>query len=508
MAKTTKFLLILTIICLTITISSSVNAQENQTDQTPNLISTQDSQNEAAQDVALDEAVSSQDLEIKDQNLLPDSPFYFLKNWLRKARVAITIDKVKKAELEQKYTNEKLIELKKLAEKNASAEIIEKATENYQKAVELVKERVEKIKEKAEENQNVSNFLDKFTKQQVLQEKILEKLEGQVPSNVIEKIKEARENHLERFKEVMLKLENNKERIAERLKNAIESQEGSEFKDFKNLEILNRIKEKMPEEVKEQIQEKAEGKILENLKTKIEALPVGKQEVLKNYIDKISGNKEKQLEILENIRAEIKEENTTIKEKIQEIKNKIIEKIPEQINAEKIDCPKIEKPADNFCEKGRIIIKKDEKGCPLFFDCVTPAETIKEKAACITLWNPVCGKNGRTYSNECFIKAAGVEIAYKGDCKEKECKTAIDCLTMLNMCGSPEGLNYQSCIEKQTRNYKCLEGKCIISECQIDADCPLLKCPSTTNSAVKCLEMKNKCVNGKCVEVSLKVEAE
>lgn len=36
--------------------------------------------------------------------------------------------------------------------------------------------------------------------------------------------------------------------------------------------------------------------------------------------------------------------------------------------------------------------------------------------SCITLWDPVCGVNGVTYSNECFANLAGVEIAHKGPC--------------------------------------------------------------------------------------------
>jgi len=60
---------------------------------------------------------------------------------------------------------------------------------------------------------------------------------------------------------------------------------------------------------------------------------------------------------------------------------------------------------------------------------VVPAETnipstIKEIGVCITLWDPVCGKNGETYSNSCFAKLAGVEIANEGACKSLETGTS------------------------------------------------------------------------------------
>lgn len=35
---------------------------------------------------------------------------------------------------------------------------------------------------------------------------------------------------------------------------------------------------------------------------------------------------------------------------------------------------------------------------------------------CITLWLPVCGKDGKTYSNACNAKNAGVEFV-QGECQ-------------------------------------------------------------------------------------------
>ncbi|MBU4204775.1 hypothetical protein KKH26_01160 [Patescibacteria group bacterium] len=290
MQKITKLFFILAMSCLIFGVGADIRAQENE---------------EATQELALDEEVSSQDLGINEPKLLPDSPFYFLKNWVRKIQSTLTFNKVKKAELENKYANEKLIELKKLVEKNADPEKIKKATENYQNQIEKIKEKVEQIKEKAADNQAVDKFLDKFVNQQILQEKILQKLEEQVPTEALEKIKEAREQHLVKFGEVMTKLEDRAEKIKEKIENALE-EGGSQFKNFKNLEILKNIEEKIPEQAKEAIQQ-AQENALNRLKENLENMSLKDQEKFKDYIDNVSGDKEKQLQILESLKTEISE---------------------------------------------------------------------------------------------------------------------------------------------------------------------------------------------------------
>ncbi len=291
-----------------------------------------------------DENIQAQDLEVSEPNILPDNPLYIFKNLGRQIQSFFTFDPVAKAKLKEKFANEKLIELKKIIEAKKSQKIIEKGIENYQKGIEEVKAATDKIKEKAEENTQVGNFLDKFVHQWTLHQQILEKLQTQVSTTTFQKIQEAREQHLEKFGEVMNKLEINKEKIQERLE--------------QNLEKIST-----------------------------------------STLEKIG---------------------TSTKETIIKVRDRIMEKIQQKNTGE------------------------------------------STTGTCITLWDPVCGKDGKTYSNECFAKLAGIDVYYEGKCQEEK-------------------------------------------ECQTDADCPQPKCGSAVNTTAtaKCAEMQAKCVEGECKIISI-----
>ena len=248
------------------------------------------------QAINLDEDVQPADLEVNPPTILPDSPFYFLKNLGRGIRTFFTFNPLAKTELREKFANEKLMELKKMVEMNKSANAIRGAAQNYQEEVETVKKFAERIRTTAQENEQVGTFLDKYIQQQALHDRVLGKLADQVPAEVLEKIQASRELHLEKFSEVMQKLED-KDKIAERLEKNLDLVKGSDFKNFINIGIVEALKEKLPEDIRVKIEEKQE-EMLGKLHEKLEALPAEKLENFTQYIKQISGDKVKHLDII------------------------------------------------------------------------------------------------------------------------------------------------------------------------------------------------------------------
>lgn len=454
MFKPTKVSIFFLTVSLALMLGSAVLAQEEPT-ATPEATETEDQPTDliapspttdtpettgVVEEVTLDETVTPEELGVEEPNLLPDSKFYFLKNWGRALKSAVTFNPVKKAELKLKYTSERLLEATKLADKNKRPEILQKAAEKYQAEIEKLKQATDKIKETAAENPKVGEFLNKFVKQQILHEKILDKLEEKVPEGALQKIKEAREKHLERFGEVMQKLED-KTKIKTRLENALQNIKGSDFKNIKEMQILKRIEEKLPEEIKEKVMEVREEKLNE-LKEKITEMAPQAQEKLQNYIEKIKGNEAGKMEILEDINQKLQDVRPEIKERLEQTRERILERVKERTEEQSgLKC-RVSEVSPRGC-RGRVVIERDEQGCPVP-RCVEVAEEepssppsgqdtteqntgragiikeqIKERV-CVTLWDPVCAENGKTYGNACRAQVAGVEVAYKGACKEAE----------------------------------------------------------------------------------------
>lgn len=277
-------------------------------------------------EIEKDTEVSAGDLGVREPTILPDSPFYFFKELRRAFERTFTFGAVKKAEIELHQANEKIIEARELLKKKGErgSEKAVQAIEQAQERINKIANRAEKLKEKIGDDASVvDKFLDKLADREIKTQKILQKLEEQVPEQAFLRIREARENSMEKFGEVMEKVSEKHSEIRQRLERVIDEQKGGEFKEFKNLEILKEIKERMPEGIKDDFKS-AEDSQLMRLKEKA----IKSQEKFKRYAEDIKGNAGFQAEILGQFRegdGEAETFNGAIEERILELKNKALE---------------------------------------------------------------------------------------------------------------------------------------------------------------------------------------
>ncbi len=271
----------------------------------------------------MDENVTAEDLNIKEPTLLPASPYYQIKNLWRGLKSTLTLDPVKKVELKLQYANEKLIEAKKTAELKNEPELAAKALESYTKEINGLAKTVENFSDKLQKRADelASKIIDNSFKQQKLIDGIEKTLEGGRNNET----SQAKNQSLENLGATIANLVP-PEQIQNQINLALQNQTGSEFKDFKNLEVLKAVEQKVPEQAREAVRQ-AQANVLQNLERKINQ--VQEKEKLQNYLENVGGNQALQLTIIqEMIQKDIPE---ATRQELEKAAEKTVEKTEKKI---------------------------------------------------------------------------------------------------------------------------------------------------------------------------------
>ncbi|MBI1889002.1 MAG: hypothetical protein HYS15_03715, partial [Candidatus Spechtbacteria bacterium] len=254
---------------------------------------------QAAQFVALDENITPEDLGVGDPAILPGSPFYGFKNLTRGFRSFVTRDPAKKAELKLQFADEKIIEAKKLGERGANAETIKKAVESYQKEVARLQSQFEALKSGVDKT-TLEKIVEKTADNQIKQHKLLGALMSE-HEDIAPEIEAQKTEAMKRMSESMASVVD-PEVLRQKFTEAMQKQQGSPFRQFKNIAILEEVKDAVPEQAKSAIQNAIEqsSKLFQE---EFNQTTDEHRKIFDTYIEKLGGNEVRQLESFDDINS-------------------------------------------------------------------------------------------------------------------------------------------------------------------------------------------------------------
>jgi len=393
------------------------------------------------------------ELNTPDPTLLPDSPFYFLKDVGRSVQLFFTFDPVKKAELRMDFTNQKLAEANKLAENSPNNEnAITKALESYRQEAQKLKDYASTLNKN---NPNNENLLNKITENNVIHQNVLESIENMVSSK--NKALEVKSQALEILTTTSFEVaspDSVKQKIEQSMQNQVMTEP-------EKIEMLKSMEEIVPEEsnkmIMVQIQETVINQGISNT-----SLSAEDQTKIQALAQELTQNKTYQKMLVEDFAKKLIAENQStfaqLKNLSAEDSQKINDLAQNVLSGDEINFE------DALIQFNSLDLSSDSKKILDDIQSELINKINVDDVACIQVFNPVCGIDGTTYNSSCEASKKGVTIEYTGKCGEcvKEGVAILSnkqkCCTGLTFCAtsatgtSNTGTCQKTCVDKNANS--------------------------------------------------------
>ncbi len=274
---------------------------------------------DGAAKVNLDEDFAPADFGLETVGMLPTSPFYFLKSARRGITSFFTFDPTKKAELSLQYASEKFLEAKTLAgQEGVDPADVTSALDSFGKELDKATGRIDRVGTSGTDTAKDA-LSDKVMDSVLKYAKSLDSLEKDLPPEAFQKAEETKDKAFATFGSVGGLIEPDK--VAEKLVTVLDDQKGSEFKNFKNVEVLKEVKENVPPAMEEALKV-AEDNTLLKLQNELEGLENSQKALLKDFVQNVSGNELRHLEIINDL--EVRPVSADLREAISNAKEETL----------------------------------------------------------------------------------------------------------------------------------------------------------------------------------------